>query len=365
VLSSLKVLIPILDHLKAAGKAAVVWWMGMSDAEKRTARGRAATVVGCIVAAIFAGQVIGERFDVQKHEEAFRADAAELNQSLAALEPPPASADEPEGGVRLVSFTNHISAETLGLRTSRDPKPRSMILDYADFNDDPERARDARTLSNLASWSSRTFTSAEAEQRELDCLAQAIYYEARSERLNGQVAVAEVVMNRVRDSRFPKTVCDVVYQGHERNTGCQFTFTCDGSLRHKAAGPAWDRARIVALHVSLGMSKPVTNNATHYHTNYVDPYWSPGMVETAEIGTHIFYRFPRNGAEWARARDALDVQRQHRDVLEALEAEAVPPPADEPAVAEALVAVAADKKGAEVVAPVAAVAISASIASAL
>ena len=110
---------------------------------------------------------------------------------------------------------------------------------------------------------------------ELDCLSEAVYYEARSEDTIGQMAVAEVVMNRVRDPRFPKTICDVVYQGQYRDTGCQFTFTCDGSLRHKPSGDAWDRAKDVALHVMLGLNTPVTNKATHYHTDYVNPYWPP------------------------------------------------------------------------------------------
>ncbi len=107
--------------------------------------------------------------------------------------------------------------------------------------------------------------------------------------------MAEVVMNRVRDSRFPKTVCAVVYQGRYRDTGCQFTFTCDGSLANKPRGEAWDRAKDVALNTMLGLTKPVTNKATHYHTDYVNPYWKAGMVETKVIGTHIFYRFPKTG----------------------------------------------------------------------
>jgi hypothetical protein len=100
----------------------------------------------------------------------------------------------------------------------------------------------------------------------------------------------------------------VVFQGQYRNTGCQFTFTCDGSLHHKPSGEAWDRAKAVALHVAMGLNKPVTNKATHYHTDYVNPYWKAGMVETAEIGTHIFYRFPKTGAEWSKARLALAAQ---------------------------------------------------------
>jgi spore germination cell wall hydrolase CwlJ-like protein len=160
-------------------------------------------------------------------------------------------------------------------------------------------------IKGLAEFTAENLGLAAREQAELDCLAEAVYYEARSETVKGQMAVAEVVMNRVRDPNFPKTVCDVVFQGRYRTTGCQFTFTCDGSLRVKPRGEAWDRARAIALHVAMGLSKPITNKATHYHTDYVNPYWSPGLVETATIGTHIFYRFPKTGAEWTKARMAL------------------------------------------------------------
>ncbi len=124
-------------------------------------------------------------------------------------------------------------------------------------------------------------------------------------------------MNRVRDPRFPKTVCDVVYQGHYRDTGCQFTFTCDGSLRHTPYGEAWDRAKAVALNVALGLSKPITNKATHYHTDYVNPYWKAGMVETKVIGTHIFYRFPKTSSEWTTARINLEAQEQRNMAADA------------------------------------------------
>ncbi|MBI1360678.1 MAG: hypothetical protein GC155_10425 [Alphaproteobacteria bacterium] len=167
---------------------------------------------------------------------------------------------------------------------------------------------DNDVVSRLTTFNMHRLDLAEREQGELDCLAKAVYYEARSEPLRGQMAVAEVVMNRVNDSRFPKTICGVVYQGQTREVGCQFTFTCDGSMHARPQGPAWDRARDVALHVALGLNKPITNHATHYHTDYVSPYWSAGMVETAEVGQHIFYRFPKTGAEWAHARLALGLR---------------------------------------------------------
>lgn len=139
--------------------------------------------------------------------------------------------------------------------------------------------------------------------RELNCMAQAVYYEARGETQRGQVAVAEVVMNRARSGVYPGSICGVVYQGSHRATGCQFTFTCDGSLNRRPRGAAWSRAQSVARQVMLGYTRPITARATHYHTTAVDPYWSSSLIETGRVGDHIFYRFP-NRAERARLVEA-------------------------------------------------------------
>lgn len=131
-----------------------------------------------------------------------------------------------------------------------------------------------------------------AASRERRCLAEAIYYEARSEMLAGQMAVAEVVLNRVRHRAYPDSVCGVVYEGAERTTGCQFTFTCDGSTAHPPTGRSWERAQSIADHVLMGFAPLITNRATHYHTTAVDPIWNDSLVRTRRIGAHIFYRFP-------------------------------------------------------------------------
>jgi hypothetical protein len=130
-----------------------------------------------------------------------------------------------------------------------------------------------------------------AYSRALECLAQAIYYEAATEPLDGQRAVAQVVLNRVRHPAYPASVCGVVYQGHERPTGCQFTFTCDGSLTRAPMRSYWDRARAVAQAALGGYVHAPVGNATHYHTNYVVPYWASSLVKSAVVGTHIFYRW--------------------------------------------------------------------------
>jgi spore germination cell wall hydrolase CwlJ-like protein len=127
--------------------------------------------------------------------------------------------------------------------------------------------------------------------RALDCLTAAVYYEAATEPLEGQRAVAQVVLNRVRHPAYPNTVCGVVYQGSTRATGCQFTFTCDGSLRRTPSQSGWARARQVAEAALAGSVYAPVGWATHYHANYVVPYWSSSLLKAATVGTHIFYRW--------------------------------------------------------------------------
>ncbi len=128
--------------------------------------------------------------------------------------------------------------------------------------------------------------------RALTCLTQAISYEAGNEAVAGQEGVAQVILNRVRHPAYPSTVCGVVYQGSERRTGCQFTFTCDGSLLRGRSAASLARAQIVAERVLAGQASALVGGATHYHADYVSPYWAPSLVQVARIGAHIFYRMP-------------------------------------------------------------------------
>jgi spore germination cell wall hydrolase CwlJ-like protein len=127
--------------------------------------------------------------------------------------------------------------------------------------------------------------------RSIDCLTAAVYYEAAIEPTEGQRAVAQVVLNRLRHPAFPKTVCGVVFQGSDRATGCQFTFTCDGSLSRVPSTAGWARARKVAEEALTGKVYKAVGYATHYHTNWVVPYWSANLTKVADVGTHIFYRW--------------------------------------------------------------------------
>lgn len=125
----------------------------------------------------------------------------------------------------------------------------------------------------------------------LECLTSAIYYEAASESSEGQRAVAQVVLNRVRHPAFPHSVCGVVFQGAERATGCQFTFTCDGSLARPRNPVGWRRAMSVAAAALAGYVERSVGTATHYHTIWVVPYWQSSLSKVTTVGAHIFYRW--------------------------------------------------------------------------
>jgi spore germination cell wall hydrolase CwlJ-like protein len=125
---------------------------------------------------------------------------------------------------------------------------------------------------------------------DLDCLTAAVYYEARGESREGQAAVAQVVLNRVRSPAFPKTVCGVVYQGAAAR-GCQFSFACDRSVAaHHEAG-AWDRARDVAGRALNGYVMSTVGGATHFHVASLGAIWNGSMIKVAQVGQHIFYGF--------------------------------------------------------------------------
>lgn len=126
--------------------------------------------------------------------------------------------------------------------------------------------------------------------RALECLTQAVYYEAATESADGQRAVAQVVLNRMRHPGFPSTVCGVVYQGSQLPTGCQFTFTCDGSLLRTPIPAIWARAKKIADGALAGHVFGPVGHATHYHADYVLPYWADSLLKQVQIGHHIFYR---------------------------------------------------------------------------
>ncbi|MBB5684040.1 cell wall hydrolase [Sphingobium boeckii] len=127
--------------------------------------------------------------------------------------------------------------------------------------------------------------------RALTCLTAGIYYEAASESDEGQRAVAQVILNRVRHPAFPDSVCGVVYQGSERLSGCQFSFSCDGAMARAPSRAGWARAQRIAAHALAGSVYAPVGLATHYHTFAVRPAWNRSLVMTDAIGAHFFHRW--------------------------------------------------------------------------
>jgi spore germination cell wall hydrolase CwlJ-like protein len=189
-------------------------------------------------------------------------------------------------------------------------EPRGGAKRFAALRSSDRAANDRAALAPFQTFAPVHFQTAREQHVNQDCLSRAIYYEARSESALGQLAVAEVVLNRVSHQLYPNNICGVVYEGTDRATGlswrgsresCQFSFTCDGSeARRPPEGQSWAQARRIAAHAMMGLSTSVTGDATHYHASYVSPHWAPGLVHTETIGAHIFYRFPRRGEEETR-----------------------------------------------------------------
>ena len=125
---------------------------------------------------------------------------------------------------------------------------------------------------------------------EWQCLTEALYFEARGESVEGQFAVAEVILNRVEVASFPNSVCEVVNQGTGRRFACQFTYTCDGRPETITDRAIYERLGKIARVMINGGPRNLTDGATYYHANWVNPSWARDFTQTAEIGVHRFYR---------------------------------------------------------------------------
>jgi len=154
---------------------------------------------------------------------------------------------------------------------------KAEIIDPSDFYDADVKSLLTRLSGNISPKAFR-------------CLAQAVYFEARSEPFEGQVAVAYVVLNRVKDRHYPDNICAVVFQNEKRRHHCQFSFACDGLSDNPYERAAWNRARRVAGGVLLNALSDFTADSTHYHAKYVHPRWAKYLQPTLQVGQHIFYR---------------------------------------------------------------------------
>jgi spore germination cell wall hydrolase CwlJ-like protein len=167
------------------------------------------------------------------------------------------------------------------------PRPDDQIV---------ENWLDGRPMAQFAAgqheWMQNPLPASVYTAKQQRCLAEALYFEARGESEVGQAAVAQVILNRVRNPAYPNTICGVVYQNKELRNRCQFSFACDGIHgRVHAASRAWRMARRIARNVTEGKIwlKDVADS-THYHANYVSPDWGPTMIRKEQVGAHIFYR---------------------------------------------------------------------------
>ena len=181
------------------------------------------------------------------------------------------------------------------LRLSPAVPPEVEPLEFADMSPDQARDYNARVPfvpgKLLPAPAFRYIGTLEDRARARACLAAAVLYEAGDD-AKGEEAVAQVVLNRLRHPAFPKTVCGVVFQGSERKTGCQFTFTCDGALARSPSPAAWTRAKEIADRALSGHVDKAVGTATHYHADYVVPYWGSSLAKIALVSPHIFYRWP-------------------------------------------------------------------------
>lgn len=148
-----------------------------------------------------------------------------------------------------------------------------------------KRARTAKSKDEQKAIAQRR-----SQQAEENCLARAVYFEARSESDLGQLAVAKVILNRVKDPEYPNTICGVVYQGSGRRNSCQFSFACDGLPDDVRSAQSWSHAKMIARKAIAGDPQVAAiGTATNYHADYVKPRWAKNMKRLIKIGRHVFY----------------------------------------------------------------------------
>lgn len=198
----------------------------------------------------------------------------------------PASAQRLFSGFALVGLALMLGVQIASLSRDRlQDAVRAVEEDYV-----VEAVIAIDVMERLFSGPQYSVGQPETLEASRRCLAQAIYFEARSEPPEGWVAVADVVLNRARDPRFPASICGVVFQGEYRRNRCQFSFACDGRSDNPYDRLAWEKAMRLATYKLATLSdEPSLTSATHYHADYVAPYWSNQMERLAKIGRHIFY----------------------------------------------------------------------------
>jgi spore germination cell wall hydrolase CwlJ-like protein len=193
-----------------------------------------------------------------------------------------------------------------GIRAKRDRRPGTLADIFHDTADLASADLTDQGLRSAATFDPRqpqavnvAMLDAMPAARggdEWACLTEALYFEARGERLKGQLAVAEVILNRVDNRKYPNTICGVITQGASKRHACQFSFKCDGRPETFSEKRAYERVGKIARLMLAGRERALTGGATHYHTVNVRPSWARRLTKTAQIGTHLFYKLPQQSA---------------------------------------------------------------------
>jgi hypothetical protein len=222
--------------------------------------------------------------DIRARMAALRKQAGEMP-----ADPAPAAASEP--ALMVASLTPDISSEAL---TAIDEAALGGSAPFPRTQSDQLAYARADAPLTIFDGVLKDRKGNKVSEKDLNCMATAIYFEARGETYRGQVAVGQVVMNRVAHRLYPDTICSVVYQNKSKRNACQFSFACDGIPERVYEAKAWAQAEEIAKGVISGeLYLPEVGYATHYHATYVRPKWAPRMKKLTKIDHHVFYQFKR------------------------------------------------------------------------
>ncbi len=202
------------------------------------------------------------------------------------IEPPAKKAvaeAKPDAGIQIIpAAVNLTEPQPEKKKLALAPPKPKLKAERKEAND--EKAKQTRAEKQKAVAQRRV------KLAEENCLARAVYFEARSESELGQLAVAKVILNRVKDPEYPNTICGVVYQGSGRRNSCQFSFACDGLPDDVRSATSWAKAKKIAQKAIAGEGKiAAIGTATNYHADYVKPKWAKSMKRLIKIGRHVFY----------------------------------------------------------------------------
>ena len=214
-------------------------------------------------------------------------DAGEAPEPVVAAEPTPVL--KPIKKVAKLAEERQLRIEPAAINLADEANNKKSPLKKLAVAAKPDKIEDSFKLSK--SEKQKTIAQRRVRQAEENCLARAVYFEARSESALGQMAVAKVILNRVKSPQYPNTICGVVYQGTQRRNSCQFSFACDGQPDDVKQPAAWAQAKHIAQRAIKGDPgvEAKLGGALHYHADYVKPKWAKSMRKAIKVGRHIFY----------------------------------------------------------------------------